>query len=431
MSWDQLYKKSIDHMKEIDAVDNVFLGYNMDVDMVKHLTQEFLDRNPIDTCYLKEKLQTMDDFFSGLCHAMTHGGCEVWTERDLYSALRKFDYDEERMGGQSGIMANMLSFFDIDTIVVYCGCLSEKQAKFFRDTNNIKIPSVKNGSFILESPKNACKSIEPVIHFIFEYKKGHTINNYVVENDDRFIVSPLHEFPDEKFADALNISYGYALLSGFQLFQKKNFKKNIETSRNHIKKMRSQNNNIQIHYEFTSMQNPEMRSYLVKSYLPSFDSLGMNSVELGSILESLGYTRKDTLYGIYQNILQVKEEMGLKRIHLHDARYHLSVVDREHDPKKQRDALLFASLVACAKAKKGNISSRNSIKGAMEISVCDRGYRRLKELGRAVGNREFPETGIADRGDHFLVGVPTKRIDTPESTVGLGDTVSCLSFVGT
>jgi ADP-dependent phosphofructokinase/glucokinase len=427
MSWDHLYRKSIDHKKTIDAVDNVLLGYNMDVDRVTHVTQEFLDSHALTGCFLKEELYDADEFFSGLCHAMTHGGSEVWAGKDLYTALHDWDHGEERMGGQSGIMANTLSFFDIEKIVVYCGHLSENQATFFRNTDNIQIPSFKNGIFIFKSPKNACESIEPINHFVFEYKKGHTIDNHVAKNDDRFIVSCPHEFPDEIFADALDRTYEYAVLSGFHLFHKKNIKKNIKKSQNHIKAMRARNEEIKIHYEATSMYDPEMRTYLVKKYLPSFDSLGMNGNELTSILDSLGYRRNESLHGTYQNLLQVKETLGLTRVHLHDAQYHLSVIDRADDPQRQRDALLFASLTACAKAKGERIPS---LKAPMEIALCANGCRKLNELGDAVGGSEFAETGILEGDDHVLIGVPTTAVERPECTVGLGDTVACLSFVG-
>ncbi|RLF93172.1 hypothetical protein DRN45_05900, partial [Thermococci archaeon] len=119
MSWETLYKKSLDHIKELNSVKNILLGYNIDIDLVKYVTQDFVDKKQIEKYYLKDKLKTMEDFFSGLFYSMELGkGFEVQINKELYKKLLNFSYDEERMGGQAGIMANLLSFFSIENIIV-------------------------------------------------------------------------------------------------------------------------------------------------------------------------------------------------------------------------------------------------------------------------------------------------------------------------
>jgi len=423
MSWEILYKKSLDHIKELNSAKNIFLGYNIDVDLIKYVTQGFIEKKQIGRYYLKNKLETMEDFFSGLFYSMELGkGFEVQINKELYKKLLDFSCDEERMGGQAGIMANLLSFFNIEKIIVYCGSLSKRQAILFRDAENIFVPLIENNKLILKNARKNYEKTESVIHFIFEYKKGIKIKDSTVKRDNRFIASCPHKFPKNESL-VFEKKFDYAILSGFHLFEKENFKEKLDESKEHIKKLRK-NDYIKIHYEFTSMQNPEIRKYLVKNYLPNFDSLGLNKVELKSILDILGYEDKKS---IYENILRIKKTLGLKRVQFHDLGYYLCVIDKEYSPENCRKALLFASLAAGMKAKNGDIYSIDDIQKGLDIPISKIGYKKLKEFG----DKKFVETGIFDGGDHFMITVPTKVTGTPKSTVGLGDVISCLSFIGT
>jgi len=423
VSWETLYKKSLDHIKELNSVKNILLGYNIDIDLVKYVTQDFVDKKQIEKYYLKDKLKTMEDFFSGLFYSMELGkGFEVQINKELYKKFLNFSYDEERMGGQAGIMANLLSFFNIEKIIVYCGSMSKRQAMLFRDAENIFVPLIENNKLILKNPRESYEKTESMIHFIFEYKKGLKIKDSIVKRDNRFIASCPHRFPKNESL-VFEKKFDYAILSGFHLLEKENFKEKLSESKKHIKKLRK-NSNIKIHYEFTSMQNPEIRKYLVKDYLPYFDSLGLNKVELKSILDTLGYEDKNS---IYENILRIKKRLKLKRVQFHELGYYLCVIDKEHSPENCRKALLFASLAAGMKAKNGDICSIEDIRKGLDIPISKIGYKKLKEFG----DKKFVETGVFDEEDHFLIIVPTKVIENPKSTVGLGDVISCLSFIGT
>jgi len=117
----------------------------------------------------------------------------------------------------------------------------------------------------------------------------------------------------------------------------------------------------------------------------------------------------------------------LKRVQFHDLGYYLCVIDKEYSPENCRKALLFASLAAGMKAKNGDICSIDDIQKGLDIPISKIGYKKLKEFG----DKKFVETGIFDGGDHFMIAVPTRVIGNPKSTVGLGDVISSLSFIGT
>jgi len=147
------------------------------------------------------------------------------------------------------------------------------------------------------------------------------------------------------------------------------------------------------------------------------DSVGINEVELSWVAEDLGVGDPEKVvnsdpFEIEKVATYLRESRNLSRVHVHTLGYYLSSIDGEKvDEKREWKALAFAALAAGKKAKDGVIKTAEEVKEVMNVPLSPVGleaFERLKKKGVLV--------------------LPTKVIERPKLTVGLGDTISSLAF---
>ena len=61
------------------------------------------------------------------------------------------------MGGQAGIISNLLACLGLKKVVAYVPWLSEEQAEYFVASDNLLHPKVEDGKVILKHPLEAFK----------------------------------------------------------------------------------------------------------------------------------------------------------------------------------------------------------------------------------------------------------------------------------
>ena len=183
------------------------------------------------------------------------------------------------------------------------------------------------------------------------------------------------------------------------------------------------------HFEFAYTASRRVREELIE-LLPKFTSVGLNEVELASIIDIIGDEElaREVLEGHVFSVIDamniLMDETGIERIHFHTYGYYLALT--QYRGEEVRDALLFASLAAAAKAMKGNLEKIEQIRDALSVPTNERAIILEEELEKEF--TEF-ENGIIDMVDRQLAFVPTKIVASPKSTVGIGDTISSSAFV--
>jgi len=143
----------INHVKDFSNV-SIFLAYNVNVDALKYLADssdiEKLKENFSDSeiiTKIEEYPRTIEkpiDFVARLIHAMKSGKpAEVPLKNNLEidTFLNSLTYNEERMGGQVGIISNLLSILDLKKIIFYSPILAKKQAEMFENNENLVFPN--------------------------------------------------------------------------------------------------------------------------------------------------------------------------------------------------------------------------------------------------------------------------------------------------
>jgi len=440
---------------------SIFLAYNANVDAIKIFkdgkeVEELINQFPVGEILKSierypRKIKSPLDFMGRLIHSMKYGKpAEVPMVEDE-SLNRWFDsieYDEERIGGQVGIISNLLSILNLRRIIAYIPLLSKKQAEMFNNSDNLLYPTVANGKLILRKPIEVYREEDPLkINRIFEYRKDlefslgeeriktpYANRLIVASRPDSFRIE-IRDDLKEKLPE-IGEMVDCAILSGYQGIKEKYSDGKddlyyIERAQEDIDLLR-RNKNIKIHVEFASIQSKRLRKMIVDKIVSKVDSLGMDETEIANVIHVMGYEDlsehiiKNSLLEdiLYASKILLESYSNLEVVQVHTLYYILYLCrgDNPLEEKELEETLELATVLASTKAKLGEISSLEDLKEGIKIP-----YNRYWKLFRRIVEdlRESPEYR-----DYKIAMVPTRLVENPKSTVGLGDTISSGAFVG-
>ncbi len=445
--WDGLYASAFERVKaNMGKVNGVLLAYNTNIDAINYLERRDLEER-IERAGKEEVLRYSEELPERITSVPQLLGSILWSIRRGKAAelfvesctvrfyMRQWGWDELRMGGQVGIMANLLGGVYGVPVIAHVPQLSHIQAGLFKD-GPIYVPKVENDELRLVHPRDFGGDEESCIHYIYEFPRGFRVFNFEAPRENRFIGAAddyntnLYIRPEfrERF-DEIVEKVELAIISGLQALTKDNYREPFETVREHLKVLNERG--IPTHLEFAFTPDETVRKAIL-DLLPAFWSVGLNEVELASIMEVMGERNlaekllaSDPVDPIAVTEAMLKlAELGVKRIHFHTYGYYLALTD--YRGEFVRDALLFAALAAAAKAKLGDVPSIGEVVRAMDVPVNERAKPVEEALAREYGMRN----GIAEVNGYQLAFIPTKIVAKPKSTVGIGDTISSSAFIG-
>ncbi len=465
-NWENLYREAVPKKRtSLEAVPGVILGFHSTIDGFKRVVPTEIEKVLNEDPTLQEEvlsrlgavpseISTPADLLVGLLSSLQKGKAlqlmirEEATHNWIMDNLR---YDNIRMGGTSGNMANSLAPLPLPQILVYANPLTKEQAELFSDADNLFVINSKGK---LEHPQKAWQG-EGIyaIHWIFEYPKGLKlkIGDTVIESPraNRFIAAwnPInnklqieegfmHHLP--KLAD----DFSHFIVSGFHILSEtypdgttwQDYLKPVarflrETKKTHI--------HLRFHYEFASIASAAIRQGIVDHILPTVDSLGLNEVELCAILRDQGEVKlaeeieaHTSMEAVLRGLERLADRTGLRRIQLHDLGYYLTLVDNEYTTGKQcRDGMIFAATLAASRSTIGKVGTWEEILAGLDVPLATGAEERLASLAKILECEEFATTGIGARNGRHIVFVPTKVVAKPVLTVGLGDLISSSAFI--
>jgi ADP-dependent phosphofructokinase/glucokinase len=365
------------------------------------------------------------------------------------------------MGGQAGIISNLLSSLELKKVVAYIPWLSQEQAEYFVDADNLFHPKIENGKVFLKHPREAFKpNIGSKVNWIIEYSKNLEVScdgrNFTVPRDNRLIISSRPKWlrfdVDKEVYEQLDSIFPIdgAMLSGYQIIKEEyedgsTYKDHVASSVQVIEKLKSLNPELRIHVELTSIQNRIIRKAILTEIIAKHvHSLGLDTVEVANALNVLGHEELSYLvimkeeYGItslYQGALQLLKDLSLERVHVHSLGFYICILVKGHPLtlKEHRDVLLFSSILAAAKAVRGDIGNFMEAEVGLEVPISNDGIESLDDfklycVDRKLCTLEEFEYGYIYGPDHDAVIIPTKVVNKPKATVGIGDAISAGAF---
>lgn len=448
MSWDRLYASAFERIKAgIENVRGVLLAYNTNIDAIRYLKRddfeariERVGREGVlkYSDELPDKISSVQQLLGSILWSIKRGkAAELFVEScPVRFYMKRWGWDELRIGGQVGIMANLLGGVYGVPVIAHVPQISRLQARLFKD-GPIYVPKIEDEKLRFVHPREFEGDEESCIHFIYEFPRGFKALGFEALRENRFIGAAddynttlfIRDEFRERF-DEIASKVGLAIMSGLQALTEENYREPFETLGANLDALKEKG--IPVHLEFAFTPDETVRREILK-LLPKFWSVGLNEVELASIMDVMG--EKELAEKLLANdpvnpiavteaMLKLVKEMGVKRIHFHTYGYYLALTD--YSGEFVRDALLFAALAAAAKAKLGDVPSINAVVEAMDVPVNEKAKAVEETLAKEYGMRR----GMAEVEGYQLAFIPTKIVAKPKSTVGIGDTISSSAFVG-
>ena len=262
-------------------------------------------------------------------------------------------------------------------------------------------------------------------HFIVQFKKGDQVRLgeqvIAIPCSNRLILTkntvneylPLWE-PYFKWIEQNAKQVTSNVLSSFNsILEKEVLKDRLQSVKNHVEIYRRNNPDGIVYFEDAHYHNEEVRRLCVETLYPCVDILSMNEEELQYTLKEMyGYDVDiDDIYSCIDGVEFLLDKFHIKKgVIVHTKDYAMFVGDSENIDIE--NGLMYGMIMATAKASHGNYGTKEQIRQVLELGVSEKGLSNLKKV---------EERGYGSR----VILVPTKYIDKPKYTIGLGD-----SFTG-
>ena len=464
----------------LKRIKGIAIGFNTNVDAIYHMRSDLIvdliHKLGIDSVALYKKvvkwkgsIEDPEDFIAGLCGCFEKGRASEWIiqNEETYNYLLENLPRERtlRMGGQVGIMANVLSEIGVPKVIVHTSTLPKELKNLFVKNKNLVIPiHDKNGNITFTQPRKVKRMDDRLfLHIISEIEKGDGIKlgniKWICPRNNRFIAT--YDPPNAKLDINLSFSDGITeiakstdvlILSGFHMLNSSELgiegvKERIKVVLNLIQQAKQANPKLIIHLELSSTKNEKILRELFHLSRKGvyWDSLGCNEVELTEVLNVIGesklaksITQEPTQAKFLQGCFNICQKLSLRRLHFHQYGSYFLLTENNYlvPNKKLRQALCYASIITAYKAKTGDTKKKIDLDILYDLKRINSRYTKsFKEIAsvlekeKIIYEEEFLLTGITQYHNYNLIIVPTLVINKPKYTVGLGDTVSSTALV--
>lgn len=455
--WQEKYKVVPLQLEKIKQVPQVATGFNTNIDAILKISGKTLKKLLTDNhISAKSLVDTKLNYFEkptdvliGITKCFERGIAEEWITEDIniYNWMDKnLGYQRLQMGGQGGIIANVLALLGIQKVIAHTNSHPALQAKQFLGLDNLYGFNEKGELKRARAIKR--NSDIPLIHWIIEFDKGDSFtlegHTFTCPKSNRFIATydPLNMnlVLNPHFVDyMLHEDVSYLVLSGFHaLSSKNNGQKLINNAVSLIKKWKEAHKNLLVHLEIASTQDLAIRKAIATKIAPMANSIGLNERETIDMLQVLGkkalatkIEKATTACNLFDAVLFLKEKMEIPRIQLHMFGLYLTIQDKRFPftPKQNLNGMMTAATVASAKAYIGHLEKYTDITKTLGSPVAERGLKELEALANKLKKPELAKTGVCAFGDYQISAIPTILVEKPKTLVGMGDTISSISLI--
>lgn len=403
------------------------MGYTSNLDLLcdfnaerlNELLKEHMPGAVLSQMKAAARIQTMQELLETMVYYCSHGvGGEVDVENvGLVKSNFEFKYG---MGGTAMQAAMALDSVGCPSIVHLTD--DSREVCDILDTPGVYTVS-QDGRLVHTDEISQTHEQEP--HFIIQFKKGDKIRlgdqELVIPCSNRLILTKITvneyvPFSESYFQwierNARKVSSN--VMSSFNgLLDLDLLKERLRFAKQHADAYRKNNPEGIVFFEDAHFHSIDVKKLCLKTLCPCVDIVSMNEEELNHTLNDI-YNIKvdiDDIFSCIEGARTIRSMLGVRKgVIIHTKDYSMYV----GEPLKAdiERGLIYGNMLATAKADNGWYGTREQVKKVLEFDFSERGmknYQMLKESRHA----------------HEAVLVPSKYIDMPRFTIGLGD-----SFVG-
>lgn len=454
-NWLDKYALVPANLAKMKNINSVATAFNANIDAVLKIDGarlgQLISEQGLTLAELQENKQTQlnsgKDAVRGIFKCFCRGIAEEWLTEDksVYDwMVKNLGYDRLQMGGQGGIVANVLAVAGVKKVYAHANSLPKLQAEQFLPLDNLLSFDEKGNekpAYLIDR-----KTDIPLIHWIIEFDRGDKVfvdgEEFVCPKSNRFIATydplNLHLVMDENFVEASKKNrLDYVVLSGFHALTEQNNGVQLQAGALPIIEVWKKNGTL-VHLEIASTQDKAVRKAIIESIAPKVDSIGINEREAIDILEVCDKAKlaeeceKNThSVCLFKALLDIKKILKAPRIQLHMFGLYITLQDKEFriSPEANLRGMMTAATVAAGKAGIGDLNRSENLLWAQGQEVSDVGLKELNDLAEFVGDENLPETGIGTCEGFDIIAVPTILIEKPKTLVGMGDTISSMSLL--
>jgi ADP-dependent phosphofructokinase/glucokinase len=304
----------------------ILCGYNVNIDSVYRINGAEISEllKSFEKTEILEKIEnppgkifSESDFAAGLAYCMKNGCGAEWLvfEQEVFEFLKNRYLEKSlvRMGGNAGIMANILSEMGALRVVPNVAVPSKTQLSLFSrkavyfpgaplqadeepEKGKQKTESEKNTPNIHNTGNTDSSSTQDPIHFVFDFSENDIFSLYGTEirvpRENRFIATCDHLnfrlFTSPAFDNYALKHAGEmdgALISGFHLLLEtypdgSTYREVLENSFSQLKSWKTKNEKLRIHVELGHFASRDIANSVFLKSAGISDSIGMNEDEL-------------------------------------------------------------------------------------------------------------------------------------------------------
>lgn len=196
----------------------------------------------------------------------------------------------------------------------------------------------------------------------------------------------------------------------------------------------AQKNSI-FHLEIASTPSNKARKMTLDEIGTIVDSIGLNEREACDIINVLypDIDLKPNAVDMFRAISLIKKYTNISRIELHMLGLFMTMQNKNISisPQKAKDGMLLAARIGSSRAVLGDLKEKKDLLSSQNFEISEIGYSELKNLSEYLQSENLLTDGIFCGGDFDLIAVPTMLEKKPKSLVGMGDTISSISLLGT
>lgn len=281
-----------------------------------------------------------------------------------------------------------------------------------------EMETVQNGKIV---PITALQRGEPVYHIVFSYTKGDRfrignkeyevpVANRVILDYDRIhkdivVDGDFKQYLEEN-ANKL-ISYN---LSGFNaIVDNELAQRRLSELGIHYTKIKEKNAECVIYFESAHYLSPEVKATVYAGISPYVSIMGMNEEELVAHGMELGMEiDKDDISDVLKGMDVIAERYKAKGIILHTKDYSMYYGEELKNVDLEK-GLTLGNLLSGTRARVGHYGNREECRESLKMNLSPVGLRFAEELANMRVEKQV-----------FLV--PSRYMEKPMCTIGLGDT---------
>lgn len=390
-----------------------------EVNRLNQLLKEHMPEAELLKMRPAERIQTMQDLLETMVYYCSNGiGGEVDVENvKLVEESFHFEYG---MGGTAVQAAMALNGIGCPSVVH----LTDDSKEVCDILNTPCVYTVSQEGDLVHTDKiSQTKEQEP--HFIIQFKKGDKIHlgkqTIEIPCSNRLILTKItvNEFvpfsePYFKWIEQNAMKVSSNVLSSFNaLLEPELLKERLKYVKRHLEGYRRNNPDGIVFFEDAHYHDMEVKKLCLETIYSSVDIVSLNEEELNYTLNDMYRFEVDidSIISCVAGADFIRCKFGVRKgVIIHTKDYSMYVGDPlRADIEK---GLMYGNMLATAKANNGWYGTRDQVKEVLEFGFSKKGMEHYQTIA---------ESQYAGKA----VLVPSKYIDTPKYTIGLGD-----SFVG-